>query len=333
MYRNKLSPLFLEQANDVVMDLWIGSSEVNGFGATLTSMISPTSSEAPATLTVSKMWDRWLDDPDASVGVADPDAFDWTDTPLESGGLLFGTTGKTSPAYAQGYFYQTAKPLRGVMDMGADPYHYVVTWGASGGSLNNNTSVVADKRTHFNPLVTSTTINVPPDTPAHLVAGETSTVGAVEHYLEGYVTPAIKNLQLAGKRVHIGGVYLSASGDALAAYAEQEALSWSANANLLIRAIETHLGFVGVPLVVLGITAATANTTSGADQQHNVRAQQQAFCTYREGTTLFFDTRGYPTMDAVHFDGQATMDLGADVTAARYASRMGLARITKNFTV
>lgn len=315
MYRNKLSPLYLPDSQSVVVDLWVGSSEVLGSGSTQATMLNPTSAAAPTPLTVSRIWDRWIS-AERLAGAADPDAYDWDLTPLASGGS--GTN--TNFAYTQGYYYQTRKPLKvhSSIDLDTEPYHHTILLAASQSALNDNTATIASKLAHWSPLVTGV---------GELVAASTD-MGLCEHYLTNYVNPAIKNLQTAGKNVYVGGLYVSISGDSLSGYATDDSNSWCANMAMLRRAIEVHLGFVGIPTMILGV-AQVDNTSTGADAQDLVRVQQQLYVELNAGTTLYFDTRPYPTLDQLHFDGQAVIDIAADATAARYASNMGLAHITK----
>lgn len=314
MYTNALSKLYLEGNNDVVMDLWIGSSEVAGVTAFTAEMVSPLEAAAATPLTVSRIWDRWIDGTYRLAGNTAPNSFSWDLTPLKSGSV----SNTTTFAYAQGLYYQTAKPLKAVFNLDTTTYHHSVLLGISTSAANDNTAVVATKLAHWSPLVTGT--------------GETTDLstdmGALEHYTTNYVNPAIKNLQTAGKNVHIGGLYVSMSGDALSGYSEAEAESWATNFGMIRRALEVNLGFIGIPTILLGVSQASEVVAEGQDI---VRAQQQMYAENND-RTLFFDTRRYPTDDKVHFDGQATIDIGADVTAFRYSKRnLGLARITKAF--
>lgn len=196
MYRNKLSPLYLPDDQSVVVDLWIGSSEVYGIGATQATMLVPTSAEAPTPLTVSRIWDRWIS-AEALVGAADPDVYSWDLTPLDSSPS--GTN--TTFAYAQGYYYQTRKPLKAHsgIDLDATPYHHTVLLGTSTAALNDDVTTVATKLAHWSPLVTGT----------GELTGASTDMGLCEHFITNYCVPAIKNLKAAGKNVYVGGLYVS----------------------------------------------------------------------------------------------------------------------------
>lgn len=318
-YRNKLSPLYLDGPKDVIVDLWIGSSEMMGIKAFTAELIKPTAAEAPTPLTVSSIWDRWIDGTYRLAGNIDPDSFGWAAHPLDSGSI----SNTTTFSYGSGLFYQQEKPVKSTaVNLDTTPYHHVVLLGASTSALNDNTTTVPTKLAHWSPLVTG--------------AGEltdlSTDMGALEHYKTNYVSPAIKNLQAAGNRVFIGGFYVSVSGDALSGYALDEANSWAMNMAMVRRDLETHLGFVGIPTIILGVGQVTAHATTGADMQDQVRAQQQLYAEANADTTRYFDTRKYPTDDKIHFDAQATYDIGRDVTAFRYSQRaLGLAEITKKF--
>lgn len=312
MYRNKLSPLHLDQSNDVIVDFWIGSTEIRGQVSTTAGMISPTAAAAPTPLTVSRIWDRWMDATYRQAGNTTPTGFSWDLTPLASG----ATADCITPAYSQGHHYQYSKPVSAVFNLDSTVYHHTVLFGVAQSAMNDNTTAVATKPAHWSPLVTGVgeLVNLSADW------------GAWEFYLSAYVVPAIQNLQAAGKRVHIGGFYVSVSGDALDAYDPEDAESWATHMGMIRRSLESTLGFVGIPTVILGIGEASVALN---DSVEAVRYAQRSYVNANPGTTLFFDTRHYPTVDAVNFDGQAIMDIGGDVTAARYSSRMGLARITK----
>ena len=315
-YRNKLSPLYLDGPKDVIVDLWIGSSEVMGIKAFTAELIKPTAAEAPTPLTVSRIWDRWIDGTYRIAGNTDPDSFGWDAHPLASGSV----SNTTTFSYGSGLFYQQEKPVKSTaVNLDTTPYHHVVLLGISGSAVNDNTATVGTKLAHWSPLVTG--------------AGEltdlSTDMGALEHYKTNYVGPAIKNLQAAGNRVFIGGLYVSISGDSLAVYAPSDAESWSAHMAMIRRDLEVFLGFVGLPTVILGVAQVDA---AGADMQDQVRAQQQIYAEANADTTRYFDTRKYPTDDKTHFDAQATYDIGRDVTAFRYSQRaLGLAEITKKF--
>lgn len=334
MYRSKLSPLYLPDEQSVVVDLWIGSSEVLGIGATQATMLVPTSAEAPTPLTVSRIWDRWLST-EALRGAEDPDSYDWELTPLDS-----STSGtNTTFAYAQGYYYQTRKPLKvhSGIDLDVTPYHHTVLLGASTSALNDDITTLSTKLAHWSPLVTGTGELVAwnAGAGANTGAGESADMGLCEHYITNYLIPALSNLQAAGKNVYVGGLYVSISGDSLSGYTAAEAMSWGTNFGMLRRAIEAALGFVGIPTMILGVSSArysgspTASSTISADTQDEVRESQQAYVAANHPTTRYFSTLEFPTVDQVHFDGQSCMDIAAEVTAARYASQMGLAHITK----
>lgn len=314
MYTNALSPLYLENSNDVVVDLWWGSSEVLGIKAFTANMLSPTAAAAPTPLTVSRIWDRWMDATYRLAGNTAPDSFSWDLTPLVSGSVANTTTF----AYAQGLYYQQAKPLKAVFNLDTTQYHHSVLLGISTSALNDDVSYVTNKLAHWSTQITG--------------VGElldlSVDMSALEHYTTNYINPAIRNLQAAGKNVYIGGMYVSVSGDAVSLYSEAHAASWATNFGMIRRSLETNLGFVGVPTIILG--PSLANEVE-AENQDVVREQQRIYTEVND-RTLFFDTRRYPTFDKVHFDGQATIDVGADVTAFRYSKRnLGLARITKAF--
>jgi hypothetical protein len=315
-YRNKLSPLYLEGPKDVVVDLWIGSSELGGIRAFTADLINPLEADATTPLTVSRIWDRWIDATYRLAGNTDPDSFGWDVTPLKSGSVANTTTF----AYSSGLYHQTEKPIKSAaVDLDSTPYHHTVFLGISSSALNDNTAVVATKLAHWSPLVTGT----------ETLTDTGTDMGALQHYIVNYLTPAIKNLQAAGNRVFIGALYVSISGDSLYLYSSDEANSWSMNMAMARREIEKTLGFVGIPTVILGVTQANASASAGADTQDLVRAQQQLYAEINADTTRYFDTRKYPTDDKIHFDAQATFDIGRDVTAFRYGSRLGLAQITK----
>lgn len=325
-YRNKLSPLYLDKPKDVIVDLWIGSSEMMGLKAFTSELIKPTAAEAPTPLTVSRIWDRWIDGTYRLAGNPDPDSFNWDAHPLASGSISDTTTF----SYGSGLYYQQEKPVKSVaVDLDTTPYHHVVLLGASTSALNDNTAVLAAKLAHWSPLVTGVGALVAPTPEDPLTALD---MGALQHYKTNYVAPAIKNLQAAGNRVFIGGFYVSVSGDALSGYSLDEANSWAMNMAMVRRDLEIFLGFVGIPTIILGVGQVTAHATTGADMQDQVRAQQQLYAEANADTTRYFDTRKYPTDDKIHFDAQATYDIGRDVTAFRYSQRaLGLAEITKKF--
>jgi hypothetical protein len=316
MYRNKLVPLFLENPNDVVLDIWIGSSEMMGIKAFTAELINPTAAAAVTPLTVSSIWDRWIDGTYRLAGNTNPDGFAWDLQPLKSGSIADTTTF----AYSSGLYHQTQKPIKAKsINLDTTPYHYAILLGASTSAVNDNTATVATKLAHWSPLVTGS---------GELTNASTD-MGALEHLKTNYVSPAIKNLQAAGKNVHIGCLYVSISGDALSGYAPADSGAWCAHMAMIRRDIEAHLGFVGIPTVILGVAQVEE---TDADEQDLVRDQQQLYVSLNEATTRYFDTRAYPTDDTVHFDAQSTFDLGWDVTAFRYAQTgLGLAPITKVF--
>ena len=316
MYRNKLSPLALEEANDVIVDIWIGSSENMGIKAFTADLISPTAAAATTPLTISKIWDRWMNGTYRLAGHTAPDSFGWDLTPLVSGSV----SNTTTFAYAQGLYYQTRKPvLAPKINLDTTPYHYTVSLGISTSAVNDRDDILATKLAHWSPNITGV---------GELVDLSTD-MGALEHLRTNYIGPAIKNLQAAGKRVFIGGLYVSISGDALSAYSEADALSWASHFGMIRRNLETFLDFQGIPVVILGVSQCGAE---GAEHADVVREQQRLYAASNPGTTLFFNTAQYPTYDLIHFDGQATLDIGGDVTAFRYGKRdMGLALITKAF--
>jgi hypothetical protein len=312
MYRSPLIRPYLAESNDVVVDLWIGSSEIRGQLSTNASMLSPLTADAPTPLTVSRIWDRWMDATYRQAGWPTPEDYSWDLTPVADG----VTAASVTPAYAQGLYYQQRKPVKAVFNLSTTVYHHTVLFGVASSAVNDNTATVATKLAHWSPLVTG--------------VGElvdlSADFGALEFYKSAYLVPALANLQAAGKRVNIGALYVSISGDATTTYSAEDAEGWASHMGMIRRDLETALGFVGIPTVILGVCAAD---TTVADEQDAVRAAQRAYVAANPGTTIFFDTRPYPTIDTVHFDGQAILDIGADCTAARYSSGMGLARITK----
>jgi len=317
MYRNKLSPLHLDGPKDVIVDLWIGSSEVMGIKAFTAELISPLAANATTPLTVSRIWDRWISPSRRYTGDVNPDSFDWDLTPLASGSVANTTTF----AYGQGLYYQEETPVKATsMNLDATPYHHAVLLGVTTSSTNDNVTTIPTKLVHWSPLVTGA---------GTLTDGSTD-FGALQHYIVNYLTPAIKNLQAAGHRVFIGGLYVSISGDALSIYSFAEADSWGVHFGMIRREIEATLGFIGIPTVVVGVARVDSSPTTGADMQDVVRDRQQEYVEDNRATTLYFDTTKYPTDDKVHFDAQSTLDIGREVTAFRYSQRdLGLALITK----
>jgi hypothetical protein len=312
MYRSPLIRPYLAESNDVIVDLWIGSSEIAGLLSTNASMLSPLTADAPTPLTVSRIWDRWMDATFRAAGNDTPGGYSWDLTPVASG----ITAACVTPAYSQGLYYQQRKPVKAIFNLETTVYHHTVLMGMPSSVANDNTTAEPVKRVHWSPLVTGV---------GELVDASID-FGLCEFYLSAYLVPAIQNLQAAGKRVNIGGLYISISGDCLDLYDLEDADGWGSHIAMLRRAFETALGFVGIPTVVLGVCAAD---NSLADGIAALRASQREYVAANPGTTIFFDTRPYPTIDSVHFDGQAVLDIGADATAARYSSGMGLARITK----
>jgi hypothetical protein len=319
MYRNKLSPLVLPGPNDVVVDIWFGGSEIMGLGARTSELISPTLAEAPTPLVNSSIWDRWIDDTYRLAGNDEPDSFDWDLIPVDSG----SSADRTTFAYGQGLCYTNEKPLAAPLrNRETDAYHYTILVGVSNSAVNDNTATIAQPLAHWSPLVTGV---------GELVDGSTD-MGALEHLKTNYIAPAMRNLQTSNRRIFLGGIYMSVSGDSLSGYAPADVNEWTMHMNMIRRDLETFLGFQGCPWVILGVTQASQNVTTGADMQDTLRDLQEAYCDANSATTIYFSTVGYPTDDKFHFDGQATLDIGRDATLVRYSRRdLGLAEITKVF--